>query len=116
MNIHDRVKETTTTATNGDITLAGAVTQFKSFSSRYATNELFPQVIVGQSGTEWETGIGYLSGATTLVRYKIIQSSNSDSVVTLSAGTKDIFVYFMSRQARNLIGKSNAMNLGMALP
>ena len=88
----DRVKETSTTTGTGDFTLAGAVSQFSSFSSRYATSEPFYYAIVGQTGTEWEVGRGYLSGATTLVRYVVQRSSNSDTVVTFSAGTKDVFV------------------------
>ena len=92
--VHDRVKETTTTVGTGDLTLLGAVVQFVAFSSRYAVSPsaIFPYVAVGQSGTEWETGFGYLSGASTLVRSVVSYSSNGDALVNFSAGTKDVFV------------------------
>ena len=86
----DRIKETSTTTGTGNLTLAGAVAQFKSFASRFATNERFFYAIVGQTGTEWEVGEGEVSG-TALIRSRIYASSNSDLVVSLSAGTKDVF-------------------------
>lgn len=108
--VFDRVKETSTTTGSSDITLAGAVAQFVSFSSRFAVNDRFHYAIVGQTGTEWEVGQGYLSGATTLVRETILASSNSDMVVTLSAGTKDIFCTIAAKSMirRNTTGQALA--------
>lgn len=91
MRWSDRVKETSTTTGTGDITLAGAVSQFVDFNTAFGLNTPFEYAIVGQSGTEWETGVGYLSGTTTLVRDKIYGSSNAGAAVNFSAGTKDIF-------------------------
>jgi len=88
---YDRVKETTTTTGTGNVTLAGAVAQFEAFSPNYAVNEVIPYAIVGQTGTEWEVGLGTLSGATTLVRTQVLQSSNADALVSFAAGTKDVF-------------------------
>ena len=94
----DRVKETTTTTSTGDITLGGAVAGFRTFASQYDLNSPFPYVIDG--GTEWEVGLGYLSGSTTLVRQTVTSSSNSNALVNFSAGSKDVFVdasaYFLS--------------------
>ena len=105
VTFHDRVKETTTTTGTGNITLAGAVSQFTSFSSRYSTGStnLFPYAIVGQTGTEWEVGLGYLSAATTLVRSVVLESSNADAAVTFSAGTKDVFVTWTGRNAESAL-------------
>jgi hypothetical protein len=89
---YDRVKETTTSTSTGNITLLGAVTQFVSFSSRFAIGVPFCYCIVGQTGSEWETGLGTLSSSNTLVRTTTLESSNSDSPVNFSAGTKDVFV------------------------
>ena len=91
MKYFDRVKETSTTTGTGDITLAGAVSQFKTFASRYAVGAPIPYAIVGQTGTEWETGIGTLSDGTTFVRTRVTESSNADAAVNFSAGTKDVF-------------------------
>ena len=87
--VADRVKETTTTTGSGAITLAGAVSQFVAFSTAFANPSTVYYAIVGQSGTEWEVGIGTFT--TTLSRDIILASSNSNNVVTLSAGTKDVF-------------------------
>ena len=87
----DRVKETSTTTGTGDFTLAGAVSQFQSFNSAYGVGIVFYYCIQGQSGTEWEVGEGILSASTTLVRSEVRASSNSNALVSFSAGTKDVF-------------------------
>lgn len=87
----DRVKETTTTTGTGSLTLLGAVSQFRTFNTAFGTDAPFYYAIVGQSGTEWEVGIGHLSASTTLVRDRVTASSNSNAAVNLSAGTKDVF-------------------------
>jgi len=96
--VADRVKETSTTTGTGSLALLGAVTQFRTFTSQFGLNVRFWYAIQGQTGSEWEVGIGYLSGTTTLVRERIYASSNANAVVTLSAGTKDVFVTLPTRQ------------------
>lgn len=91
--LFDRVKETSTTTGTGDITLAGAVSQFLAFSSRFSVgDEQIDYAIVGQTGTEWERGLGTYSAANTLRRDKVYASSNADALVSFSAGTKDVWV------------------------
>jgi hypothetical protein len=90
ISIKDRVRESTTTTGTGDITLAGAATQYQTFNTAFGLNVFFPYVIAGQTGSEWECGVGYLSGATTLVR-AVSASSNSNALVNFSAGTKDVW-------------------------
>jgi len=87
----DRVKETTTTTGTGNITLAGAASQYQSFNTAFGIGPEFYYAIVGQTGTEWEVGEGYLTGSTTLVRDAVYSSSNSNALVNFSAGTKDVF-------------------------
>ncbi len=90
--IADRVKETTTTTGTGDLTLAGAASQFQSFATAFGSSSISVQyAIVGQTGTEWEVGTGTFNGTTTLTRDTIIASSNSNAAVSLSSGTKDVF-------------------------
>lgn len=86
----DRVQETSTTTGTGDFTLAGAVTGFRAFNPTVEVGERFWYAIEG--GAEWETGIGYLSATTTLVRETVNASSNSGSLVNFSAGTKSVFI------------------------
>jgi hypothetical protein len=87
----DRVKETTGTTGTGTVTLLGAVSGYQSFSVVGNANTTY-YAIVGAT-TEWEVGIGtYTSSGTTLSRDTVLASSNAGSLVTFSAGTKDVFV------------------------
>ena len=114
--LFDRVKETTTTTGTGNITLAGAVTQFVAFSSVYTVGDNYvPYAIAGQTGTEWEVGIGTYVSANTLQRDTILASSNSGSAVSFSAGTKDVWVNFSADNGHDL-GRMNAMAKGYAMP
>lgn len=97
--VADRVKETTTTAGTGTITLAGAATGFQSFSVIGNGNTTF-YTIAGQGTSEWEVGIGtYTSSGTTLSRDTVLSSSSGGTKVSFSAGTKDVFVTYPAGRA-----------------
>ena len=99
--LKDRVRETTTTAGTGTVTLAGAVFGFQSFSAIGNGNTTY-YAIVGQTTNEWEVGIGtYTSSGTTLSRDSILASSNGGTIVTFSAGTKDVFVTYPAELSVN---------------
>ena len=91
--INDRVKETSTTTGTGTFSLAGAETGYESFVSGVGTTNTTYYAIELNSAGEWEVGIGTVTDATpdTLSRDTIITSSNSDSAVNFSAGTKNVF-------------------------
>ena len=92
--LKDRVKEQTTTTGTGAVTLGGAVSGFDTFAAVGNSNTTY-YAIVSQSANEWEVGIGtYTASGTTLSRDTILESSNSDSAVNFSAGTKDVFVTY----------------------
>lgn len=111
---HDRVKDTTASTGTGAITLSGtAPTGFRAFAAAYAVGQFFPYCIAG--GSEWETGIGYLSTSTTLVRSAIKESSNSNLVVNFSAGTKDVFVTATADVINNK-GQMLALARGLDMP
>lgn len=113
----DRVKETTTTTGTGTITLAGAVSQFRTFTSAFATGSWIQYAIVGQTGTEWEVGEGTLASTTTLTRDRVIASSNSDALVSFSAGTKDAFATLNGKRlGASATGRSLSMSRGQAMP
>ena len=83
----DRVRETTTTAGNGTVTLAGAVTGYQTFAAVGNGNTTY-YCIAGQGTSEWEVGIGtYTSSGTTLSRDTVLASSAGGSKVVFSAGT-----------------------------
>lgn len=87
----NRVRETTTTTGTGNLTTAGAATGFVTFNTAFGTDVQFGYAVSSSGGAEWEVGVGYLSGSTTLVRDQVIASSNSNAAVNFSSGTKDIF-------------------------
>ena len=100
----DRVKETTTTTGTGTVTLLGASTGYQSFSAIGNSNTTY-YTIAGQTGSEWEVGIGtYSTSGTTLARTTVLSSSNSGSLVNFSAGTKDVFVTYPAEFTANAIG------------
>ena len=105
---HDRVKETTTTVGTGNITLDGTSSTFKTFASRYSVGEQFYYSLVHRAADEWETGYAVLVNSTTLARTKVEESSNSDSLVNFSAGTKDIFSSFIADRANECITRGRA--------
>lgn len=88
--VNDRVKETSTTAGTGTFTLDGAVTGFETFSSAIGNGNTTYYAIEIPNTTEFEVGLGTVA-AGTLARTTVISSSNSDSLVNFSAGTKNVF-------------------------
>jgi hypothetical protein len=91
--INDRVKETSTSTGTGTINLAGAETGYESFVSGVGTTNKTYYAIELNSLGEWEVGIGTVTSGSpdTLSRDTIISSSNTDSAVNFSAGTKNVF-------------------------
>ena len=91
--LNDRVKETTTTTGTSTVDLAGAETGFESFVAGIGNSNTCYYAIVHQTADEFEVGLGTVTDATpdTLSRTTIISSSNSDSAVNFSSGTKDVF-------------------------
>ena len=89
--INDRVKVTSTTSGTGAFALGAAATGFENFTAIGNSNTTY-YTIFNQGTTEWEVGLGTLDGSSAnLTRTTIITSSNSDNIVTFSAGTKDVF-------------------------
>jgi hypothetical protein len=97
--LKDRVKETTTTAGTGTITLAGAASGFDSFSSIGDGNTTY-YAIVDTANAAWEVGLGtYTASGTTLSRDTVLESSNSDALVDFAAGAKNVFCTMPAEKA-----------------
>ena len=91
--LNDRVKETTTSTGTGTINLAGAATGFETFVAGVGNSNVTYYCIAHQTAAEFEVGIGTVTDASpdTLSRTTVLSSTNSDSAVDFSAGTKDVF-------------------------
>ena len=88
----DRIQETTTTTGTGDITFAGATNGYRTFSSVLTTGDTLYYAIQHSSANEWEVGIGTFNASGKLARTLVITSSNSDSQVNFSSGSKFVFL------------------------
>ena len=99
--VNDRVKETSTTTGTGTLNLAGAETGYESFVSGIGTTNTTYYAIELNSASEFEVGIGTVTDASpdTLSRDTVISSSNSDSKVDFSAGTKNVFCTLPAKRA-----------------
>ena len=103
--IKDRIKETSTTTGTGTLTLAGAVSGFRSFADIGNANTC-PYVILEASEsapTAWEVGIGtYTSAGTTLSRDTVLQTSAGNTTkITLASGTHTVFCGWSATDAIN---------------
>ena len=87
--LKDRVQETSTTTGTGTLTLAGAVTQFQTFSSAVGNGNTTYYTIYNAGGTQWEVGLGTV-GAGTLSRDTVLASSNANALVSFT-GTLYVF-------------------------
>jgi hypothetical protein len=90
----DRCRETSTTTGTGTLSLAGAVSSFRTLVAGIGTGNQCYYAIVNGAAAEWEVGIGTVTDATpdTLSRTTVLSSSNAGALVNFSAGTKDVFV------------------------
>ena len=99
--VNDRVKETSTTTGTGTLLLAGALTGFQTFVAGIGNSNTTYYAIVHESANEFEVGIGTVTDASpdTLSRTTILESSNSDSAVNFSSGTKTVFCTLPAEKA-----------------
>ena len=115
--INDRVKETTTTTGTGAVSLGGAVTGFETFAAGIGNSNTTYYCIAHQDQAEFEVGLGTLDGdSSDLTRTTVISSSNSDSAVDFSSGTKDVFCTIpaskmLFKDASGTIGNFNAATI-----
>ena len=106
--INNRVRETTSTTGTGAVTLAGAVDGFQTFAAGIGNSNTTYYAISLNTANEWEVGLGTLNGdSSTLTRTTVLESSNSDSAVDFSAGTKEVFCTLPSEKAVYLDASDN---------
>lgn len=105
----DRVLETSTTTGTGALTLAGALTGFRTLASvqGIAINDTLYYYIEavdanGNATGAYEEGVGTYSAVNTLTRTTVIRSSNADALVNLAAGTKRVGITLIGRRTVQL--------------
>lgn len=86
----NNVQESTTSSGVGDVTLDGSSENGRTFSSQYIINQRFTYFIDDGAGN-FETGVGYLSSSTVLVR-ELPQDGSAALPVNFGAGEKQVFV------------------------
>jgi hypothetical protein len=97
--LNDRVRETTSVVGTGAVNLLGYVGGYQAFSVIGNGNTCY-YTISDQVGLNWEVGIGtYSSSGNTLARTTVLKSSNSNNLVSFTAGTKDVFVTYPAETA-----------------
>ncbi len=98
--INNRVRETTSTTGTGAVTLGGAVGGFQTFAAGIGNSNTTYYAISINTENEWEVGLGTLNAdSSTLTRTTVLESSNSDSAVDFSAGSKEVFCTLPSEKA-----------------
>ena len=92
--INDRVKENSTTTGTGDITLAGVPSGQGNvtFNSGIGVGNTTYYCIFEQGSSNFEIGLGTLSGSTTLERTTVINNSSGNTSKISFSGTLDVFV------------------------
>lgn len=107
--VKDRVKETSTTAGTGTLTLAGASAGYRSFADIGNGNTTYYSIVDSTANT-WEVGIGtYTSSGTTLSRDTVLSnSSGTTAKISFAANSKDVFCTYPA-------GKSVLMDSGNAV-
>jgi hypothetical protein len=108
----DRVKETSSTAGTGTLTLDGPSPGFQAFSAIGNSNTTYYAVVDSATGA-WEVGIGtYTLSGTTLSRDTVLESSTGGNLVDFSASAKDVFSTYPAERAiyLNEAGSSPVQN------
>ena len=92
--IADRVRETTTTTGTGTITLAGAVTNFETFTANLSNSDTTYYAIVDNTNGAFEVGLGtftwFWNNISTISHSKFCKHKVI-TIVDFGAGTKDVF-------------------------
>ena len=109
-----RAKQSTNTTGTGTIVLAAAETNARNFSAAYGASSRRVMYAISWA-TGFEIGLGDFDGGTpgNLTRATVLASSNAGALVTLPAGTKDVFAVF-DPAAREVVSISGTATLTLA--
>ena len=105
--VKDRVKESSSTTGTGSLTLSGAASNYQTFNTAIGVGNFCWYCVNHLSANEWEVGYGQLTGATTFARTSVLASTNSNALVSFSAGTKEVFVTQPAAFNNQTLGRTN---------
>lgn len=103
----DRVQETSNTTGTGTLTLAGASTGYRTFSSAIGNTNTCHYCIVDNAGTAWEVGLGTV-GAGTLARTTVLSSTNSNALVNFASTPLVVFCTIPASPVNGFTGDSGS--------
>ena len=100
--LNDRVLETSNSTGTGTFTLLGSPSSFQTFLAGVGASNTTYYAIQNTAANEFEVGLGTLdvTGAI-LTRTTVYKSSNSNNIVTFSAGEKNVFCTYPSTRSVN---------------
>lgn len=107
----DNVREGSVTEGTGNFVLEGGIPApggvivGRRFSSVLTNGDTFDYSIFHQSLDEWEIGVGTYLGANAFSRNPTV-SSNNDSLVNFSEGTKQVFIAPVSQRMTDVLDNS----------
>ena len=109
-----RAKQSTDTAGTGTLVLNAAATNARSFAAAYGASSRRVMYCISWA-TGFEIGYGDFDGGTpgSLTRATVMASSNAGALVTLPAGTKDVFAVF-DPAAREVVSIAGTATLALA--
>jgi hypothetical protein len=96
--VADRVKETSTTAGTGTLTLLGAVSGYQSFSAIGSGNTTYYCIVDDNTG-QWEVGVGTYTSPNQLSRDSVLSSSSGGSAITFLGNIKQVFVTYPAERS-----------------
>jgi len=108
--VADRVQETSSTAGTGTLTLSGAVTGYKTFSTGIGNGNTTYYAIFDSTANVWEVGLGTV-GAGTLSRDTVLSnSSNTTALISFAANTKNVWCDYPAGRS---VDKGKSITLSM---
>jgi hypothetical protein len=109
-----RAKQSTDTSGTGTVLLTAAATNARSFNAAFGASPRRVMYAISWAAG-FELGLGDFDGGTpgSLTRATVLASSNAGALVTLPAGTKDVFAVF-DPAAREVISISATATLALA--
>jgi hypothetical protein len=114
--LKDRVKESSTTAGTGSITLGGAFPGYQTFNAVIANGSTVYYAIQNTKAgddDEWEVGLGTFTSPATLARTTVLSSSNSGSLVDFSASPDlEVFITQPAEEAVYLNQATGKVEVG----